>query len=300
MNTPRAACAALLLVCACSAPPAAPAPTPSGDTGNSPPAYDGPAVLVGGGDIGWCGSSGPGQTAQLLDRIQGTVIAVGDLAYPSGTDDNYRDCYTPTWGRHRDRTRPAPGNHDYETPNAAGYFRYFGAHAGPSGLGYYSYDLGAWHVVALNSETDASAGSPQSTWLRADLARTTARCTVAYWHRPRFSSGPNGDNRDIHALWAMLYEGGVDVVIGAHDHLYERFARQDPDGRADSDRGIRQFVVGTGGAPIYPPARRHHNSEVIGQDWGVLRLELLADSYRWEFVPVDGAGFRDGGTEGCH
>lgn len=300
MRTPGAALSAVLFVCACSASPSAPAPAPSTDTGTAPPTYDGPAVLVGGGDIGWCGSSGHERTAQLLDRIQGTVMALGDHAYPSGTDQNYRECYEPTWGRHRDRTRPAPGNHDYESPNAEPYFRYFGPNAGPPGLGYYSYDLGAWHVVVLNSEVDASAGSPQGVWLRADLARSRNRCTVAYWHRPRFSSGPNGDNPDMHALWTILYEAGVDVVIGAHDHLYERFAKQDANAQADPARGIRQFVVGTGGAPIYSPAALRSNSEVIGRDWGVLKLELLADGYRWEFVPVDGASFRDAGADSCH
>ena len=295
-----AAFAALLLVCACSGPPAAPSPVPTGNGNISEPADTGPAVLVGSGDIAWCGVPGSEMTARLLDRIGGTVFTTGDNTYMTGSDENYRDCYAPTWGRHRERTRPAAGNHDYESPNAAPYFRYFGANAGPAGLGYYSYDLGAWHVVVLNSEVDASAGSPQVQWLRADLAARNTRCAVAYWHRPLFSSGPNADNGDMRELWTALYQSGVDVVIAGHDHLYERFAKQDPQGRADPMRGIRQFIVGTGGAPIYPPASRRPNSEVLGGDWGVLRLELLADRYQWEFVPVEGGSFRDAGSDSCH
>jgi hypothetical protein len=186
------------------------------------------------------------------------------------------------------------------SPSAAPYFDYFGASAGPSGAGYYSYDLGAWHIISLNSETDIASGGGQHQWLRADLAATGARCVAAYWHRPRFSSGPHGDNVDMQALWQTLYENDVELLISGHDHLYERFAPQDAVGRADPIRGVRQFVVGTGGAPTYPVSATSQNSEVHGSDWGVLKLTLLADRYEWEFVPVAGASLRDSGVSACH
>jgi hypothetical protein len=168
------------------------------------------------------------------------------------------------------------------------------------GAGYYSYQLGAWHVIALNSEIAVTAGSQQAAWLRAELDSVDSRCTVAYWHRSRFSSGPHGDNPAMRDVWRTLYEFNVDVVISAHDHMYERFAPQDPDGHLDSGRGIRQFVVGTGGGAISRPKGLRPNSEVVGGDWGVLALTLEADAYRWEFVPVEGASFRDAGSGSCH
>ncbi len=247
-----------------------------------------------------CDTPGAEATARLLDGLDGTIFTTGDNAYPEGTADNFLRCYGPTWGRHRGRTRPSPGNHDYRTPGAAPYFDYFGANAGPPGLGYYSYDLGAWHVVSLNSETATDAGSAQGQWLRSDLSASGSRCTVAYWHKPLFSSGPHGPTEQVRNLWRVLYEFDVDIVLTGHDHLYERFAPQDPDGRPDPTRGIRQFIVGTGGAPRYAPRGGGTNSEVIGQDWGVLVLTLDRDSYRWDFTPVAGATFRDSGNAACH
>ncbi|HSC29981.1 MAG TPA: metallophosphoesterase [Vicinamibacterales bacterium] len=295
-----AAALSVCAVCGCSAAPAGPSPTPI-EAGAPPvtPSHP-PAVLVGSGDIGLCGSPGSELTARLLDHIGGTVFAAGDLAYPSGTAANLQNCYHPSWGRHRSRTMPVPGNHEYESPNAAPYFAYFGPNAGPPGLGYYSYDLGAWHVVALNSEIDIRAGSAQDEWLRADLAAHAVHCTVAYLHRPRFSSGPHGNNPGLHDLWGTLYAFGVDIVLSAHDHLYERFAPQDPAGRADPERGIRQFIVGTGGAALYPPKAIRPNSERTGSEWGVLALTLRSGEYSWEFVPAEGGRFRDAGTGSCH
>lgn len=232
--------------------------------------------------------------------MPGTIFTAGDNTYPTATADDFRRCYAPTWGRHRDRTRPAPGNHDYLTPNAAAYFEYFGANAGPAGRGYYSYDLGAWHVVSLNSEVAANATSPQVAWLRQDLTQNANRCTVAYWHKPLFSSGPHGGTEHVRHLWRVLYEFGVDLVLVGHDHLYERFAPQDPDGRFDPERGIRQFTVGTGGAEKYEGQSPRANSEIRGREWGVLALTLESDGYRWEFVPVAGATFRDSGSGSCH
>jgi Calcineurin-like phosphoesterase len=291
--------AALVCVCACAGSPARPsAPDQSGAASTAPAGP--PAVFVGAGDIADCNRTGSALTAKLLDAIGGTVFTTGDNAYPNASAAAFRDCYGPTWGRHRGRTRPTPGNHEYESPNASAYFDYFGSNAGPAGLGYYSFTLGPWHVVSLNSEIPASAGSPQESWLREDLMANRTQCTLAYWHRPLFSSGPHGVNPDMQDLWRTLYEFGTDVVLGGHDHLYERFAPQDPDGRADPARGIRQFVIGTGGASSYQSRFARPNSEAQGGDMGVLALTLAAGNYRWEFVPVEGATFRDSGTGSCH
>ena len=256
-----------------------------------------PQVFVGAGDIGQCGGSSEA-TARLLDGIGGTVFATGDLAYFSGTRQEFRDCYDPTWGRHRGRTRPVPGNHEYESTGAAPYFEYFGLNAGPFGLGYYSFELGDWHVVALNSNIAVGAASPQGAWLQGDLLANRSRCTIAYWHHPLFSSGPNGNTRSMRELWRALYDAGTDVVVSGHDHLYERFAPQDPDGIPNPTRGIREFVVGTGGAALYPHVSVQPNSEVQISSFGVLKLTLSADTYEWEFVPV--AGRRDAGRGMCH
>jgi hypothetical protein len=257
--------------------------------------------MVGAGDIGWCGVRGAELTAALLDGIAGTVFALGDNAYMTGSAQNYRDCYDPWWGRHKARTRPVPGNHDYETPGAAGYFGYFGASAGPAGLGYYSYRLGSWHIVALNSEISAFPGSPQHEWLRGELAANPARCTMAYFHTPVFGSGSNGGNSHMQSAWSVMYAAGVEVILNGHNHSYERFAPQDPDGRADSARGIRQFTVGTGGAPLTDMPFPAPNSQVRNNSaWGVLKLTLLPNAYEWEFVPVAGQTFTDRGSAPCH
>jgi hypothetical protein len=259
------------------------------------------ASLVAAGDIGECPGGEADATARLAEGIPGVVAALGDEAYPDGADADFARCYTPAWGRLRARTRPVPGNHEYVTQGAAPYFRYFGAAAGAPGRGYYSYDLGAWHVLALNSEIDIGPGSPQATWLRADLAAHPGRCTLAYWHRPRFSSGPHGSRAGMAALWRLLYDAGADVVLSGHDHLYERFAPMDADGRRDWARGIRQFVVGTGGAELYHAWGRAPNSEVLNDGThGVLHLTLEPGGYRWEFVPVLPGTFTDGGRGTCH
>ena len=258
------------------------------------------AVLAGAGDIAMCNVPGAEATARLLDRIAGTVFTTGDHAYPHGAEAEFRTCYGPTWGRHRERTRPTPGNHDYETPGAAAYFAYFGANAGPAGLGYYTYTAGSWQVIALNSEIDVRAASPQGLWLRTTLAQERALCTVAYWHRPLFNSGAHGDARDLRDLWRILYDFGVDVVIAGHEHVYERFAPQTPDGVLDLERGIRQFTVGTGGGTLTSVTAPRANSEVAGSAWGVLVLTLNDGSYSWEFRPVAGASFSDGGSGACH
>jgi acid phosphatase type 7 len=263
-------------------------------------------VLVGAGDITSCDQTRDEATAQLIDGIAGTVFTLGDNAYPDGTPMQFNNCYGPTWGRHKDRTRPSPGNHDYITSGAIGYYTYFGTTASPLDTdctsnckGYYSYNLGDWHIIVLNSELNHDAGSAQEQWLRADLTANQSMCTLAYWHKPRFSSGLHGNNADVQPFWQALYDYGADVVLNGHDHSYERFASQNPTGQADP-RGIREFVVGTGGAALYSFLTIRPNSEVRSNDtWGVLKLTLHPTSYDWEFIPVPGQTFRDSGTGNC-
>jgi acid phosphatase type 7 len=275
-----------------SATPAAPLP--------GPPEIVPDAVLVGAGDVAMCGAPEVEATARLLEGIPGTVFAAGDLAYPAGSAQDFQACYEPTWGRVKDRTRPAPGNHDYQTPGAGAYYAYFGENAGPTGLGYYSYQAGAWLILSLNSNVPASVDSPQAAWVRATLASNPTSCTLAYWHHPLFSSGPNGDNAVMRDIWRILQEGGADVVLAAHDHLYERFAPQDARGHADPLHGLRQFTAGTGGAHLYAPRAVRANSEMIGSTHGVLKLTLKAESYDWQFVSIPGKSFADFGTAQCH
>ena len=260
-----------------------------------------PSVLVGAGDIADCAKTGDSLTANLMDTIPGTVFAAGDNAYPDGSSSVYQNCYGPTWGRFKARTKPVPGNHDYLTAGAAGYFNYFGAAAGQSGKGYYSYDLGDWHVVALNSNIAMDVGSPQEVWLKADLAQSSKRCTVAYWHHPLFSSGNEGPHAETKPLYQDLYNAGAELVIVGHDHDYERFAPQSPDGVLDSLHGIREIVAGTGGGGlfvVYPPVP---NSEVLNNTTlGVLKLTLHTNGYSWKFLPVAGQTFTDSGVTPCH
>ena len=257
-------------------------------------------IFVGAGDIGMCTNGGnPQATARLLDSIGGTVFTLGDNAYPNGTAANYRNCYDQAWGRFKERTRPVPGNHDYDSdPSAQPYFDYFGAAAGPAGAGFYSYDLGNWHVVALNSSIAVGRNSAQAAWLRSDLAASSAKCTLAYWHFPLFSSSEHGNMEQMREFWRILYEAGAEVVLSGHDHTYERFSPQDPDGAPDPARGIREFVVGTGGAPPYKFATIRPNSEMRLSGTGVLRLALKAGGYDWSFISTSGPG--DSGTGTCH
>ena len=261
------------------------------------------AVLVGAGDIADCTSPGDQATATVLDGIPGTVVALGDTAYPNGTAANFRDCYAPTWGRHKTRTRPAVGNHEYKTTGAGPYFDYFGAAAGPRGKGWYSYDAGAWHVVVLNSNCTVVACGPASaqvTWLKSDLAANAGEHVLAYWHHPRYSSGEHGNDIAVQTFWEVLYAAGAELVLNGHDHDFERFAPQDPWGRPDSAFGMRQFVVGTGGTPVEPKSVSASNSEVFSATHGVLKLTLRADGYDWAFVPIAGSSFTDGGNGTTH
>ena len=268
----------------------------------------GDPVLVGAGDIASCDDlAGAEATAKLIDKIPGTVFAAGDLAYPDGSDEQFVNCYGPTWGRFKERTRPAPGNHEYHKGGASGYARYFGAAAGDPDKAYYSYDLGTWHIVALNSECAAIGGcdaqSPQTQWLKQDLAQHPGGCKLAYFHKPLFSSGgKHGNDPEVRPLWEVLYGAGADVIINGHDHDYERFAPQDPSGHLDQKRGLREFVVGSGGKNSHRKmGNPEPNSEVRNDDtFGVLKLTLHPGAYDWEFVPEAGKSFKDAGSDPCH
>jgi acid phosphatase type 7 len=268
-------------------------------------------VLVGAGDIAGCKAiEGAQATAKLIEQIPGTVFAAGDLAYERGSAEEFRDCYGTTWGRFKNRTRPALGNHEYGDPAATAYFQYWGAQAGPVGKGYYSYDLGVWHVVVLNTNCKArglggcDAGSPQETWLREDLSEHPNACIVAYGHHALFSSGlfkSHAIHPELKQLLLDLYSAHADLMLVGHEHSYERFAPQDPDGRADPAHGIREIVVGTGGRSHDPLGFAIANSEVSNTDtFGVLKVTLLPHGYTWEFIPEEGKTFRDSGVGVCH
>jgi hypothetical protein len=260
----------------------------------------GDPVLVGAGDIASCSSSGDTATAKLLAAIPGTVFTAGDNAYERGTLAEFGSCYDPTWGAVESRTRPSTGNHDYGTSGASGYFTYFGWRAGSAGKGYYAYNLGTWRIYVLNSNCAAVGGcgaaSPQTRWLKADLAANPRRCVLAYWHHPLFSSGVHGNNASVRGFWYALYAAHADVVINGHDHDYERFARQTPTGSASSS-GIREFVVGTGGRSLRDFVTVQPHSLVRNSStFGVLKLTLHATSYDWRFIPQSGKTFGDSRT----
>lgn len=239
-------------------------------------------------------------TARLVERLPGTVLALGDLAYGRGTAEEFQTCYEPSWGRFKHRTRPVPGNHDMLTRDGAPYFAYWGEAAGPSRRGYYSFELGAWHVVALNSEAPRGPESPQARWLADDLARNDARCVLAFAHRPAFSSGKHGGDKGMRYLFRILHQHGVSLLLAGHDHNYERTAPLGPRGHAAPGRGLRQFVVGTGGTHLRAVDDRAPWSEaVVTGRWGVLRLDLSAARYAWRFLPADGGPALDRGEAAC-
>jgi hypothetical protein len=272
-------------------------------TGRVPSRSPGDPVVVAAGDIAPPGTgSGHRLTSDRVLAIDPTaVLTLGDNQYPSGSPSDFRRYYGSTWGRFKARTRPSPGNHDYEIAGAAGYFGYFGKLARPHGSSYYGFDLGGWHLISLDSNIDMQAGSRQERWLRADLAATTKRCILAYWHHPRFTSGAHqGNNPWVGPLWNALYTARADVVLGGHEHNYERFARQDPAGRA-TPQGIREFVVGTGGVYLTGFAVPKPTSQVRRSDTrGVLVLVLHRRSYEWRFVSEDGDVLDRGGPVACH
>jgi hypothetical protein len=292
----RVATVVLCLAASGSCNKSATSPTPvRGAPTAIPTASIAEAVLVGAGDINMCGQPGATATAAILDRIPGTVFTAGDNAYMRGSKADY-ECYDRAWGRHRGRTFATPGNHEYDTPGATPYFEYFGERAGPFGLGYYSYEVGAWHVVSLNSSVPASEGSAQLSWLRADLQSARVPCVAAIIHHPLISSGPNGDNPQVRELWRALEQAGAELVVSGHDHLYERHARIDFVGRP-SQRGLRLFTVGTGGATLYQSSAMRPTTEAKVVAWGVIKFTLLPTSYRWEFHTTD--GIVDSGLDLC-
>jgi hypothetical protein len=266
-------------------------------------------VLMGAGNIGDCGSQNDNRTAALIAQVPDAVVfTLGDNAFENGTDSDYVNCYGPSWGQLKARTHPTLGNHDYNMGNADGAFDYYGAAAGTRGKGYYSYDIGAWHVIVLNDNlpyVSFQAGSDQATWLANDLAANTKRCTIAMWHVPLYqSSNSQGGltNSERKTLWQALYAAGVEIVLNAQPHHYERMKPMNPDGSVDQSNGIREFIVGTGGGQgtALPTLEVHSNSEVRGAAFGVLKLTLQDGSYDWTFVPVPGASFSDAGSGTCH
>lgn len=294
-----------------AAPTATPEPSaqvePNGTPGQTvPPTPVPPTVtLVGAGDIADCNSDVDGQTAALVAAIPGTVFTLGDNAYEDGKRSEFDSCYAPTWGQFKGRTRPAPGNHDYHTAGAAGYFSYFGDRAGLDDRGYYAFDRGAWRIYSLNSMCSeiggCGAGSAEIAWLKADLAAHPSNCSLAYWHHPRYSSGEHGNNDSMDEIWDVLYDGGVDLALAGHDHSYERFAPMDKAGNIAPDMGITSFVVGTGGREFYEfdeilPTSRARASGVAG----VIELTLQPGSWSSRFVPVPDGAFTDRAQDVCH
>jgi hypothetical protein len=263
------------------------------------------------GDIADCAKNPPEKTgaaktaALITERLatdpQAIVLTLGDNTYPIGLIEEFQHCYEPTWGRFKARTYPSPGNHEYYSPQAAGYYTYFGAAAGPSRHGYYSFNVGNWHIVSLNSYLKPEQHRAQLAWLQADLAQNRTRCTLAFWHHPRYSSGGHGNNPHMDDAWKLLVAAGAEVLLSSHDHNYERFAPQDGNGEQSQVSGVRQFVVGTGGAKLTPLRFRRFYSEVSDNSThGVLKLVLKDTGYEWEFLPVDANGFTDSGATLCH
>jgi len=251
------------------------------------------------GDTGWCGAQAMTQISRLLATLGGDVFLAGDLAYPNGTVGEFQRCFEPDFGRFRSRFWATPGNHDYMTSGADGYFSYFGDRAGPVRRGYYSVRSSSWQVLMLNSQIPIGRNSAQLEWVRAELVANPSRCTMAVMHYPFDSSGPNGPNPQLRDVWDVMHGNGVDVVVSGHDHMYERHAPQDASGRSDPARGIRLFIAGTGGAPPYARVRAAAHSEILLTNHGMLRLKLEPALYEWEFMDVNGTVL-DRGLNVCH
>jgi hypothetical protein len=283
---------------------AAPPPVTHAQSATSPTTST--ATLLVAGDIATCKSTADEATARLLDRLPGTIVAIGDLAYPDGSWADFRNCYDPSWGRHAARTRPVIGNHEYKTGSPAAWLAYFHGQGPAAGRTWYAFDAGSWRVYVLDSDCTEIGGCSRSSsegrWLAADLAANQRACSIAFMHHPRFSSGRHGNNVSVAPLWRMLYDARAELVVSGHDHDYERFALLAPDGRRAPGRGIREFVVGTGGAPLrafrYPagPDSQARNSH----SHGILQLDLGPRGYTWRFRAVGGSGFTDAGHAGCH
>lgn len=238
---------------------------------------------------------------RLANDKNAAVLTVGDHTYPVGLLSEFYDCYDKTWGQFKARTHPAPGNHEYYTPEASGYYGYFTEPNDTGRRSYYSVEIGTWHVVSLNSNLREHAYAAQLAWLKEDLAKHPATCTLAYWHHPVFSSGGHGNNSFMKETWKILEDANADVILSGHDHDYERFAPQNVSGERDDQYGMREFIIGTGGAYLTPMFLRKENSEIRNNTtFGVLKMVLKEDSYEWEFLPVAGSTFTDRGSGKCH
>lgn len=291
-------------------PTATPTVTETPEPTSTPSPTPAPVTLVGAADISYCGEQflGDEATAKVLAAVieqypDVQIFTAGDNVQGKGIMAEYLNCFTPSWGQFKERIHPAPGNHDYMTNQGAPYYTYFGAQAGEAGQGYYSYDMGEWHIIALNSNCNdigCREGSRQVEWLRQDLENNNKRCTMMYWHHPRFSSGHAGNYGSVYDFWRIGMEYGVEMVVSGHDHGYERFAPQDIDGKATT-LGIRQFVVGTGGATLRDWGEVKPNSEIRDNETnGVIKFTLYPDRYEWEFLPSEGGTFTDSGSGVCH
>lgn len=292
-STPRPAASAA----PSASPVAAPTPIP-GET---------PTTLLAVGDIASAKSEGDEATSRLLDGLSGPILALGDLVYENGTAEEFATVFEPSWGRHKARIKPLPGNHEYNTPQAAGYFGYFGASAGDPAKGFYAFDAGPhWRVLMINSELElriaaSGAESLQLEWVEQELTAHRDKHVIAAWHHPRYTSGPHGDTTVMDPYWDLLVAHGAELVLAGHDHMYERFAPIGASDQRDDAKGLRSFVVGTGGATLYPllDGVDAHSEAVEAETWGVLKLELYANRYAWEFVPVAGKTFSDRGEGAC-
>lgn len=252
------------------------------------------------GDTGWCGSPALGPLARLFEHFDGDILLAGDLAYPSGTMEEFKQCFEPSFGRFKSRMRASPGNHDYVASVAAdSYFSYFGDRSGPNRLGYYSFRAAEWTVMMLNSNVPINKASAQYAFVRNTMQQTPTRCTMAVLHHPFDSSGINGPTPSLRDIWELMYNLGGDVVIAGHDHLYERHSPVDTDQRRDDAKGIRQFTVGTGGAPLYNKVRNALNSEYFAATYGMLRIKLDPALYQWQFMDMNG-NVLDSGLNVCH
>ena len=256
------------------------------------------AVILAAGDVAGCPEWYKDEaTAEMLADMPGTILPLGDLVYQDGTRFQFRNCYDVSWGRLLSRSRPAPGNHEYRTDEASPYYTYFGERAGPAGKGYYTYTLGSWRIYSLNSERNIPA---QTTWLRKHLTDNPSKCVLAYWHKPLYTSGPVAPTPEVRPLFNELWKARAEVVLNGHNHSYERFDPQDADGNYRA-QGVRQFVIGTGGAQLEPPTGpRAKNSKLLYvQGWGVVQMTLRADGYSWKFVPIPGSPKADSGSAKC-
>jgi acid phosphatase type 7 len=256
-----------------------------------------PAILLAAGDIAGCPPRyDDEETAEMIADLPGTIALLGDVVYEDATETEFRKCYNPTWGRVLSRSRPAPGNHEYRTPGAAAYYKYFGSKAGPVGKGYYTYTMKSWRIYALNSERLIPE---QTAWLKAHLAANKSKCILAYWHKPLYTSGHEPVTPEVKPLFDALYKAGAEVVLTGHNHNYERFAPQDAEGNL-KPRGTRQFVVGTGGAELEGFITEMPNSKLrYADDRGVLRLSLHPGRYGWKFLPLGGGESPDTGYASC-